>query len=55
VPDPSYPKTAEGTAIVGTFCEAATGNANIDTVSGLPGPGALLFTTRLVFSKLPLP
>ena len=53
VPEPTYPKTSEGTAIVATFCEAATGNANIDTVTGLPGPGALLFTARLVFSKLP--
>jgi hypothetical protein len=53
VPDPTYPKVADGAVLAATFCEAATGNANIDTVSGLPGPGALLFNTRMEFTKRP--
>ena len=41
-PDPTYPKTGSG-ALVATFCEPASGTGTIDVVTGLPGPGALVF------------
>lgn len=42
-PDPSYPKTASApAALAATFCEPATGDATVDMLTGLPGPGALL-------------
>jgi hypothetical protein len=44
---------ADGAVLAATFCEAATGNANIDTVSGLPGPGALLLNTHMEFTRQP--
>jgi hypothetical protein len=28
--------------VVGTFCEASSGSPLVDTVAGLPGPGAIL-------------
>jgi hypothetical protein len=28
--------------VVATFCEASSGSATVDTVAGLPGPGALV-------------
>ena len=49
--DPSYSKIAEGVVLAATFCEGATGDALIDTVSGLPGPGALLLNTRMEWLK----
>jgi hypothetical protein len=52
-PDPTYPKSADGLVTVATFCEAATGSSNIDTVTGLPGPGAVVFNTRAEWQKLP--
>ena len=52
-PDPTYPKTAEGVVTVATFCEAATGSSNIDTVTGLPGPGAVIFNNHAEWSILP--
>jgi hypothetical protein len=46
-PEPTYPKTTECTpgqctVEVATFCEAATGSASVDGITGLPGPGALV-------------
>jgi hypothetical protein len=38
-PGPAYPKQSKMTA-VGTFCVPATGVATVDTLVGLPGPGA---------------
>jgi hypothetical protein len=52
-PDPTYPKTAQGVVTVATFCEAGTGSSNIDTVSGLPGPGAVIFNNKVEWQKLP--
>jgi hypothetical protein len=40
-PDPTFPKTGNVT-VVGTFCEASSGSPLVDTVAGLPGPGAIL-------------
>ncbi len=42
-PDPTYPKTATNTELVATFCEAATASSVVNIVTGLPGPGALIF------------
>jgi hypothetical protein len=39
-PDATYPKTGAAT-LVSTFCEGATGSAVVNSVTGLPGPGAL--------------
>ncbi len=49
-PDPKYPKTTgctpgNCTVQVATFCEAATGNATVDGVTGLPGPGLIILPT----------
>jgi len=41
-PDPTYPKTANGSVLAATFCEDATGANTVDMVTGLPGPGALV-------------
>jgi hypothetical protein len=51
-PDPTYPKTADHTAFVTTFCEAATGDATVDIVTGLPGPGAVIFNISSVVDKV---
>jgi len=40
-PDPAFPKTGDAT-LVATFCEATSGSATVDVVTGLPGPGALV-------------
>lgn len=40
-PDPTFPKTGNVT-LVGTFCEATSGSTLVDTVTGLPGPGAIV-------------
>jgi hypothetical protein len=49
-PDPTYPKTAEGSKAAAVFCEAATGDQSVDILSGLPGPGAIIlpFTQTIV-------
>lgn len=39
----AFPKTGTGT-VGAVFCEAATGNSNIDGTTGLPGPAALLLS-----------
>jgi len=52
-PDTTYPKTAEGVVTVATFCEAGTGSSNVDTVSGLPGPGAVVFNNKVEWQVLP--
>ena len=41
-PDPTYPKTSEGSKFAGVFCEAATTDATVDNLAGLPGPGAII-------------
>jgi len=41
-PDPTYPKTATGNLFAAVFCEGATGSSQVNLVTGLPGPGALL-------------
>ena len=43
-PDPGYPKTASDSVLAATFCEGSTGSNQVDIVTGLPGPGALLLT-----------
>jgi hypothetical protein len=49
----SFPKVSSGEVTVATFCEAATGNSNIDTVSGLAGPGTIIFNTDACWTKAP--
>jgi hypothetical protein len=49
----SFPKVSSGEVTVATFCIAATGNSNIDTVTGLPGPGAVVFNTDACWTKAP--
>jgi len=41
-PDPTYPKTSEGSKLVATFCIPTTRDPTVDGSSGLPGPGALI-------------
>jgi hypothetical protein len=41
LPDTTYPKT-NGGVLAATFCIPATGTNTIDSVTGLPGPGAIL-------------
>jgi len=50
-PDPMYPKTSTGGILVTTFCEAATGVLTIDSVTGLPGPGALILPGKQTLLK----
>ncbi len=52
-PDPMYPKTSTGGILVTTFCEAATGVGTIDSVTGLPGPGALILPGKQTLLKTP--
>jgi len=52
-PDPMYPKTSTGGILVTTFCEAATGVLTIDSVTGLPGPGALILPGKQTLLKTP--
>ena len=40
-PDPMYPKRARA-VLAGTFCEVVSGTSTVDTLVGLPGPGASL-------------
>ena len=49
----AFPKLSSGEVTVATFCEAATGSSNIDTVTGLPGPGAVVFNTDACWLKAP--
>ncbi len=42
-PDTTFPKTGMNASTVATFCIASSGGATIDQVSGLPGPGAVIF------------
>jgi len=46
-PDPTYPKSVNGNVNVATFCIAATSAFNVDQVTGLPGPGALILNNTL--------
>lgn len=50
LPDPTYPKTNAG-VLAATFCIAATGTNTIDSVTGLPGPGAILLNGTGQFLK----
>jgi hypothetical protein len=49
-PDPTYPKT-ESAVLTATFCEPATGSPNVDGITGLPGPGALVLPVTATFSR----
>lgn len=51
--DDAYPKTADGVALVSTFCIPPTGTGTVDITTGLPGPGALIFNTSSVISVTP--
>jgi hypothetical protein len=42
----SFPKCGTDTVLAATFCEAATTSTLINSVSGLPGPGAGLFPVK---------
>lgn len=46
-PDPTYPKTADGNVFAAVFCEGATGSNQVNSVTGLPGPAALLLPGRV--------
>ena len=48
-----FPKLAHSEVTVATFCIAATGSSNIDTVTGLPGPGAVTFNNDVCWLKAP--
>ena len=48
-----FPKLSAGEVTVATFCIAATGASNIDTVTGLPGPGAVIFNNDVCLVKAP--
>jgi hypothetical protein len=50
LPDTTYPKTNTG-VLAATFCIPATGTNTIDSVTGLPGPGAILLNGSGVWSK----
>lgn len=51
LPDPTYPKT--GTGVLGAvFCEGRTGDNNVDNITGLPGPAALLLNGTLEWTKV---
>jgi hypothetical protein len=55
-PETTYPKTGAGVGdtgekLVNVFCIGKT-NTNIDTVSGLPGPGALILPVKQCYKKL---
>lgn len=52
-PDDRYPKQSRPITVA-TFCQAATGAATLDTVVGLPGPGALVFPANASW-KTPAP
>lgn len=43
-PDTTYPKTGAGNVFAATFCEGATNSSQVDILTGLPGPGALLLS-----------
>jgi hypothetical protein len=49
----NFPKIAHSEVTVATFCIAATGSSNIDTVTGLPGPGAVTFNNDVCWLKAP--
>jgi len=53
--DDQYPKTAEGTVLVSTFCEPPTGTSTVDLTTGLPGPGAVIFNSNATVSFVPPP
>ncbi len=40
-PDAAYPKTSRSTTVA-TFCASATGTNSVDSLTGLPGPGAII-------------
>lgn len=44
--DQTYPKTADGAKVVAVFCIGDTGEPVVNTVAGLPGPGAVIFNGR---------
>ena len=46
-PDTNYPKMATEVKSVATFCIASSGSTVIDGVSGLPGPGAVIFNSTV--------
>jgi hypothetical protein len=52
LPDATYPKT--GTGVLGAvFCEGRTQNFNVDNITGLPGPAALLLNGTFEWMKVP--
>jgi hypothetical protein len=50
LPDTTYPKSMTG-VLASTFCIPATGTNTIDTVTGLPGPGAILLNGNGSWTK----
>jgi hypothetical protein len=50
LPDTTYPKTQDG-ILVSTFCIPATGTNTIDSVTGLPGPGAIQLPGLATWTK----
>ena len=49
-PLPTYPKTAEGTKVVATFCVPSSGSSAIDVVPGY-GPAALVLPVKEVWQQ----
>jgi hypothetical protein len=50
LPDQTYPKATTG-VLASTFCIPATGKSTIDSVTGLPGPGAILLNATQSWTK----
>lgn len=49
-PDPTYPKTASGAKAAAVFCEAKTGSSQVDILTGLPGPAAIILPGNVTVS-----
>jgi hypothetical protein len=50
-PAPSHPKTADGTALAAAYCLPPDGS--IDSIAGLPGPGAVLVPGTIAWHRSP--
>jgi hypothetical protein len=49
-PDPTYPKTSGGT-LAAVFCIPSSNGIPVDATAGLPGPGALLLSGTLEWTR----
>ena len=49
-PDPTYPKTSDGT-LAAVFCIPSSNGIPVDVTAGLPGPGALLLSGSMEWTQ----